>query len=80
MISIDRGVFFVKNDRIALELYDLGKKFIEFVYDGKNTVILTDENYEEYILENLISRLVKINSIGVYLNCKRNFFINLKNF
>ncbi len=54
MISIDRGVFFVKNDRIALELYDLGKKFIEFVYDGKNTVILTDENHEEYILENIV--------------------------
>ena len=54
MFSIDRGVFFVKNDRVALELYDLGKKFIKLVYDGKNTVILTDENNEEYILENIV--------------------------
>ena len=54
MISIDKGVFFVKNNKIALELYDLNHKFIKLVYDGKNTIILINEKKEEYTLENIV--------------------------
>ena len=57
MNNIDKGVFFVKNDKIALELYDLNKKFTMLLYDKKNTVVLVDENNEKYILENIVPEI-----------------------
>ncbi len=54
MKKIDKGVFFIKDDKILLELYDLQGKFIYFIYDGKNTIVLNDEKKEEYILENIV--------------------------
>ena len=72
MGNIDKGVFFVKNDKVALELYDLNKKFVKFIYDGKNTAILTDENNEEYILENIVFEIRSLLKNGEDLMMLKN--------
>lgn len=57
MVYIDKSVFFVKNNKVALELYNMELKFTKLVYDGKNTIILSDTENNEYILENIVKEV-----------------------
>lgn len=60
MEYIDKGVFFIKNNKVALELYDIDHKFEKISYDGKNTIVLSTAENGEYILKNIAPDIRKL--------------------